>query len=57
MVEQFQNILAAFGISGAPQTFSELIPWLVTILACMALFFGVLKLMFGIIRTFGRGRF
>ena len=57
MVEQFQNILAAFGVSGTPQNFSELIPWLVTILACMALFFGVLKLMFGVMRVIGRGRF
>ena len=33
MVEQFQNLLAFFGITGVPQNFAELVPWLVTVLA------------------------
>lgn len=56
MVEQFQNLLAAFGISGTPQNFSELVPWLVTVLACMAIFFGTVKLMFGLMRYLNRWR-
>ena len=56
MVEQFNQLLAFFGISGTPQNFSELVPWLVTVLACMAIFWGVLKLMFGIVRTMSRCR-
>ena len=53
MVEQFNQLLAFFGISGTPQNFSELVPWLVTVLACMAIFWGVL---FGIVRTMSRWR-
>lgn len=56
MVEQFQNLLAFFGVTGVPQNFSELVPWLVTVLCCMAIFWGVLKLMFGIMRTMSRWR-
>ena len=56
MAEQFQNMLAAFGVSGTPQNFAELVPWLVTVLACMAIFWGVLKLMFGIMRQMNRWR-
>lgn len=56
MVEQFQNLLAAFGISGTPQNFAELVPWLVTVLACMAIFFGIVKLMFGLVRQMNRWR-
>ena len=56
MVEQFQNLLAAFGVSGTPQNFAELVPWLVTVLACMAIFWGVLKLMFGLMRYLNRWR-
>ena len=48
MVEQFNQLLAFFGITGTPQNFAELVPWLVTVLACMAIFWGILKLMFGI---------
>lgn len=54
MAEQFESLLAFFGVSGAPQNFAELVPWLVTVLGCLAIFFGVLKLMFGIVRTMGR---
>ena len=53
MVEQFQNLLAFFGVTGVPQNFAELVPWLVTVLA---IFWGVLKLMFGIVRTMSRWR-
>ena len=56
MVEQFQNLLAFFGVTGVPQNFGELVPWLVTVLACMAIFWGALKLMFGIVRTMSRWR-
>ena len=56
MIEQFQNLLAAFGISGTPQNFAELVPWLVTVLACMAIFFGIVKLMFGLVRQMNRWR-
>ena len=35
MVEQFNQLLAFFGITGTPQNFAELVPWLVTVLACM----------------------
>lgn len=56
MVEQFQNLLAAFGISGTPHNFAELVPWLVTVLACMAIFFGIVKLMFGLVRQMNRWR-
>ena len=38
MVEQFQNLLAFFGVTGVPQNFAELVPWLVTVLACLAIF-------------------
>ena len=54
MVEQFQNLLAFFGVTGVPQNFAELVPWLVTVLACLAIFWGALKLMFGIVRTMSR---
>ena len=27
MVEQFQNLLAFFGVTGVPQNFAELVPW------------------------------
>lgn len=40
MVEQFNQLLAFFGITGTPQNFAELVPWLVTVLACMAIFWG-----------------
>ena len=56
MVEQFHTLLAAFGISGTPQNFAELVPWLVTVLACMAIFFGIVKLMFGLVRQMNRWR-
>lgn len=56
MVEQFNQLLAFFGIAGTPQNFAELVPWLVTVLACMAIFWGVLKLMFGIMRQMNRWR-
>ena len=56
MVEQFNQLLAFFGISGTPQNFSELVPWLVTVLACMAIFFGIVKLMFGLMRYLNRWR-
>ena len=56
MVEQFQNLLATFGITGTPQNFAELVPWLVTVLACMAIFFGIVKLMFGLMRYLNRWR-
>ena len=56
MVEQFQNLLAFFGVTGVPQNFAELVPWLVTVLACMAIFFGIVKLMFGLMRYLNRWR-
>lgn len=56
MVEQFQNLLAFFGVTGTPQNFAELVPWLVTVLACMAIFFGIVKLMFGLVRQMNRWR-
>ena len=56
MAEQFQNMLADFGVSGTPQNFAELVPWLVTVLACMAIFFGIVKLMFGLMRYLNRWR-
>ena len=56
MVEQFQNLLAYFGVTGTPQTFAELVPWLVTVFACMAIFFGFVKLMFGLMRYLNRWR-
>ena len=56
MVEQVNQLLAFFGITGTPQNFAELVPWLVTVLACMAIFWGVLKLMFGIMRQMNRWR-
>ena len=31
MVEQFNQLLAFFGITGTPQNFAELVPWLVTV--------------------------
>lgn len=54
MVEQFQALLEFFGIVGTPQTFGELIPWLVTILCCMAVVLGIIKGMFGIVRSLNR---
>lgn len=51
MVEQFQGLLAFFGVSGAPQSFGELVPWLVTILCCMALVLGLFKCIFAVVRS------
>lgn len=56
MVEQFQVLLAFFGVSGAPATFDELVPWLVSVLCCMAIVLGVFKFMFGLLRSFNRWR-
>ena len=50
------RVLAFFGIPDVPQNFAELVPWLVTVLACLAIFWGALKLMFGIVRTMSRWR-
>lgn len=56
MVEQFQALLAFFGVTGAPQTFGELIPWLIQVLCCMAIVLAVFKGMFGLLRFFDRRR-
>ena len=56
MIEQFQVLLAFFGVSGAPATFGELVPWLVSVLCCMAIVLGVFKFMFGLMRSLNRWR-
>ncbi len=56
MIEQFQGLLAFFGVSGAPATFGELVPWLVSVLCCMAIVLGVFKFMFGLMRSLNRWR-
>lgn len=48
MAAVFAELLAFFGISGAPATFAEFVPWFMSVLCCIGFFlfcFGMIKSM------------
>lgn len=51
MQAQFADLLVFFGISGAPQTFSELIPWLFAVLVAIGLTLACFRFLFECIRA------
>ena len=44
MQNYFADLLAFFGISGAPQTFAELIPWLFAVLVAIGIVLACFRL-------------
>ena len=44
MQTYFADLLAVFGISGAPQTFAELIPWMFGVLVALGIVLACFRL-------------
>lgn len=53
MADQIIALCEFLGISGTPQNFAELVPWLLTVVVALAVTLGVLNLM-KFLSTLGR---
>ncbi len=53
----FSDLCTFFGISGAPATFAELIPWLFQVLLAICLFLFVFNMLRAFVLQLTRGRY
>ncbi len=58
MASIFYELCTFFGITAEPpQNLAELFPWLLQVLVAMALVYFMFRMIGGIVKTIGRGRF